>query len=169
MKSFLCRHEIHCTPAEFWEKIHFGGFNQAMYDRLGYGYEVLEDDPESGKRRSHITPVVDAPAVLVKALGESVSFEERGQLHRDAEDDPAKHRYEFDVIPAVFPNKIKINGHMTVEPKGDDRCWRCVQFNVGCTIFGIGGIFEHFVVKEIQKNYDESARFTNDYLAGRLG
>ncbi|MEM9068054.1 MAG: DUF2505 family protein [Myxococcota bacterium] len=168
MKTFTCRHEISCTPAEFWEKIHLGGFNRAMYDRLGYGYDIIEDNLETGVRKTHITPVVDAPAVLVKALGESVSFEEHGQLHFGANGDGAANRYEFTVLPGVFPKKIKISGKMTTDPSTEGKCFRVVEFNIGCTIFGIGGIFERFVSKEIQKNYDDSAGFTNDYLAGKL-
>lgn len=159
MKTFTVRHPIECTPDEFWEYIHLGGFNQHMYGLLGYGYEVLEDDLATGVRKTHITPKVDAPKVLVKALGESVSFEEHGRLHRDG-----KTRYEFKVVPGVFPKKISISGTMTTEPNGADGCFRVVEFNVGCTIFGIGKIFESFVSKEIQKTYDQSSGYTNAYL-----
>ena len=167
MKEFRVRHEVNCTPGEFWDKIHFGGFNRAMYEMLEFGYQVLEDDPTSGVRKTHITPVVDAPKVLVKALGESVSFEEHGQLQRG--DAAGDNRYEFTVLPGVFPKKIHISGVMFTEPNGDSKCWRNVDFKVGCTIFGIGGIFEHFVSKEIQKTYEESAGYTNQFLKGTFG
>ncbi len=160
MKTFTVRHPIECTPDVFWERIHLGGFNQHMYDRLGYGYECLVDDHETGVRKTHITPVVDAPKILVKALGESVSFEEHGVLHRE----PSGTRYEFNVIPGVFPKRISISGQMTTEPNGPDGCFRVVEFNIGCTIFGIGKIFESFVSKEITKNYEDSWGYTNAYL-----
>lgn len=167
MKEFRVRHEVNCTPGEFWDKIHFGGFNRAMYTMLEFGYQVIEDDPASGVRKTHITPVVDAPKVLVKALGESVSFEEHGQLVRGG--DASGNRYEFKVLPGVFPTKIHIGGAMFIEPNGSSKSWRNVDFKVGCTIFGIGGVFEHFVSKEIQKTYDESAKYTNDFLEGKFG
>jgi len=159
MKTFTVRHEIACTPERFWELIHFGGFNRVMYDEyLGYEYEVLEDDAETGVRKTHITPNVDAPKVLVKALGEKVSFEEHGQYTPDPP------TYSFHVLPGVFPKKIDISGKMTTEPNGSDKCWRIVEFKVGCTIFGIGKLFEGFVSKEIQKTYEQSAVYTNDFV-----
>ncbi len=135
-----------------------------MYnDFLGFGYEVLVDDHESGVRKTHITPVVDAPAMLVKVIGDSVSFEEHGQLHRG----DATH-YAFTVIPGVFPKRIKISGEMSIEPNGNERCWRIVAFKVECKILGIGKLFERFVSKEIERNYQESAGFTNKYLNNDL-
>ncbi|HJK94892.1 MAG TPA: DUF2505 domain-containing protein [Polyangiaceae bacterium LLY-WYZ-15_(1-7)] len=162
MKTFTMRHDVDCTVDEFWEIIHFGNFNHAMYeDLLGYEYEVIEDDFDSGVRKTHIVPHVDAPKVLVKALGDTVSFEEHGQLHKS---DDGSHRYEFNVVPGVFPKKISIAGEMVIEPKGD-KAVRVVDFRIGCSIFGIGKIFESFVAKEIQQNYERSAKFTNEYLA----
>ncbi|MCB9604325.1 MAG: DUF2505 family protein [Sandaracinus sp.] len=161
MKTFTMRHPINCAAADFWTKLHYGGFNESLFrDHLGFGYEFLEDDQTTGKRKTLVVPKVDAPAVLVKALGEKVSFEEHGQLHRDR--DPVT--YEFHVQPGVFPNKIKINGKMHMEADGPDKCFRVVTFNIECTIFGIGGIFEKFVSAEIQRSYDVSGKYTNEFL-----
>ena len=61
MKTFRVRHEVNCTPGEFWDKIHFGGFNRAMYDMLEFGYQVHRRRPRDAVvRKTHITPVVDA-------------------------------------------------------------------------------------------------------------
>ena len=160
-RQFTCRHEIDCTPEEFWERIHHNPeFNQALYvDSLGFGYELLEDDPETGRRRSHIVPKVDAPKALVKALGDSVSFDEVGQISTEG-----GRSYTFNIVPGVMPTKIKIGGTMTVPPAENGKCYRVVDFQVGCTIFGIGGLFERFVSKEVMRSYDESAEFTNEFL-----
>ncbi len=164
MKTFTMRHPLDCAAGDFWSRVHYGGFNEALFrDHLGFGYEILEDDQTTGKRRTMVTPKVDAPAVLVKALGEKVSFEEHGQLHRDR--DPIT--YEFHVQPGVFPNKIHIDGKMQMEPNGPDKCWRVVTFNIECTIFGVGGIFEKFVSAEIQRSYDRSGLYTNEFLKTR--
>lgn len=164
MKKFTMRHPIRCTAEDFWTKIHLGGFNESLFrDKLGFGYDILEDNHETGVRKTFVTPKVEAPAVLVKALGEKVSFEEHGQLHRDAEGT----RYVFHVVPGVFPKKIHIDGRMHMEPTGPDTCDRVVEFNISCTIFGIGGIFEHFVSAEIQRSYDRSGLYTNEFLAAK--
>ena len=161
-RKFTVRHQLECTPEQFWERIHHNpDFNKALYvDDLGYGYKLLKDDRQTGERASHVTPVVDAPAPIRKALGDSVSFEEQGRLERGGTS-----VYRFSIVPGVWPDKIHISGAMTAEPAPGGKCHRTVAFDVGCTAFGIGGLFERFVQKEVSKAYDQSAVFTNEYLA----
>ena len=162
-RTFTCRHVMNCTPEQFWERVHHNPeFNQELYvDLLGYGYELIEDDRQTGKRRSHIIPKVDAPRALVAALGDSIAFDEHGQLDRSG-DAPV---YRFNIIPGVWPDKITVRGQMTVPPAGEGKCERVVDFEVGCSAFGIGGLFERFVSKEVEKSYEQSAGFTNAFMA----
>ena len=147
----------------FWELIHYStDFIESLYvDFLDFGYKTLEDNPETGVRRSYITPKVDAPKAIVKVLGDSISFTENGVLKKT----DAGNRYEFEVVPNKFAEKIKIGGHMITDAISDDRCSRVVTFNVSCTFFGIGKMLEGFIQKEIQRSYTESANYTNEYLA----
>jgi len=164
-RTFTVRHEIHCTPEQFWERIHHNpDFNQVLYvEKLEYQYELVEDDPATGRRRAHIVPKVNAPLALRKALGDSVAFDEEGTFSSAGEKS-----YTFNIIPGVMPSKIKIGGTMTCPPAGEGKCYRVVDFEVGCSIFGIGGLFERFVSKEVQARYEDSAAFTNTFLAERF-
>ena len=159
-RRFQVRHPIHATSERFWRVIHHGKeFMRTLYiEELGYGYEIREDNKETGVRRTYITPKVDAPAAIVRVMGDSISFEEQGKLGPGP-------RYEFRVVPNKFTDKIDISGAMTTEPRGEGECDRVVDFEVTCGIFGIGGIVERFVEKEIVKGYNDSAGFTNDFLA----
>jgi hypothetical protein len=163
-RKFTVRHEIDCTPEQFWERIHHNPeFNQALYvETLGYQYDLLEDDPETGIRKSHIVPKVNAPLALRKALGDTVAFDENGKFSSAGEKS-----YTFDIVPGVMPSKIKIGGTMTCPPADDGKCIRVVEFEVACSIFGIGGLFERFVSKEVQARYEDSAEFTNTFLKER--
>jgi len=161
-RKFTVRHELGCTPDEFWERVHNNpAFNQELYvEKLDYEYELIESDPVTGKRRAHIVPKVNAPLALRKALGDSVAFDEEGQLTGEG----PRRAYTFDIIPGVMPSKIKIGGKMTCPPADNGRCYRVVEFEVGCSIFGIGGLFERFVAKEVEARYEDSAAFTNEFL-----
>ena len=156
------RHPIDCSEDEFWDQVHFSReFNDALFvDFLGYGYEIIEKDDEKGIRKVKVTPKVDLPKAIAKVLGPTVAFKENGQL---AVED-GKRIYRFTVIPGVFSEKISIKGHMTTEPSGEDRCVRVVHFDFTCGIFGIGKIVEHFSAKEIEASYQQSWKFTNDFL-----
>lgn len=158
-RRFTVRHPIDATPDHFWDVVHHGSeFMRALYvDQLGYGYEVRENNRETGVRRTYITPKVDAPAAIVRVMGDSVSFEESGKLGPGP-------RYTFEIVPNKFADKISISGAMVAEARGSEKCDRIVEFTVKCTIFGIGGLLERFIEKEIVRGYDDSAGFTNDFL-----
>lgn len=156
------RHPIDCSVDDFWRRIHQDArFNHALFvEKLGYGFDVQEDDIlGSGVRRVKVTPVVDAPAPIQRALGDSVSFIEDGRFVTDPE-----RVYSFRILPNVLADKISISGQMRIEPRGDQYCDRVVHFDIGCKLFGIGRLFESFVAKEIRGRYEDSWRFTNDYL-----
>lgn len=162
MRTFECRHAMIVNADRFWELIHHStDFLEALYiEYLDFQYEVLEDDKETGVRRTYITPKVDAPKAIVKVMGDSISFTENGQLHRLE----SGRRYDFEVVPNKFADKIKISGNMTTNPVSDTSCERVVKFDVSCTIFGIGKLLEGFIQKEVQRSYVQSAAITNDYL-----
>lgn len=148
-------------PDDFWRRVHHAPeFFQALYvDHLDFGYEVLEDDPATGVRRTYITPKVDAPAAIKRVLGDSISFTENGVLKNDA-DGP---RYDFHVVPNKLADKFHISGTLTT-PLAGDVCERVCSFDIKCTIFGIGKLLEGFVQKEVERSYNDSAEFTNRYL-----
>lgn len=165
MRTFVCRHEIVVNAEGFWKHIHESTeFLEALYHKhLEFEYEVLENDPSKGIRKTYITPKVDAPKAIVKVMGDSISFSEHGQLAEVGA--PAEtRRYNFRVIPNKFADRINITGHMATETIDDTRCYRVVEFNIDCNIFGIGGILERFVQKEVERSYSQSAEITNTYL-----
>lgn len=157
------RHSINCSEDQFWTDVHFSReFNDALFvDFLEYGYEIIEKDDEKGIRKVKVTPKVNLPKSIAKVLGPTVAFNENGQLGEEN----GKRVYRFTVIPGVFSDKISIKGHMTTEPNGEGKCFRVVHFDFTCGIFGIGKIVEHFSAKEIEASYEQSWKFTNDYLA----
>ena len=160
MGKFSLRHTINCTEDVFWEKIYKNeDFNEKLYlHHLKFGYTLEEGHPEGLKRRARVVPEMDAPAVVRKALGEGVAFTEVGTF------DPEKKIYDFYIEPSTLQNKIKITGKMWIEPVGDDKCKRCVDFDITAKIFGVGKVIEMFVEKNTTESYDDSARFTNEYL-----
>ena len=160
MGKFEIRHTIHVPVDGFYDQVFLNeAFNEAMYkDELGFGYELLEWDAATGKRRSRIEPKVDVPAVIRKILGDSVSFVEAGIY------EAAANRYEFRVIPNTLAEKLKITGTMVVRAQGD-HTERIVNFDVQAKIFGVGKVLEAFIEKSTRERYDQTAEFTNRYLS----
>ncbi len=152
---FKMKHSINCTPDVFWEKIvREEAFNEALYkEELGFGYALLDEGPP---RRARIEPRMDAPKAIQKVLGDNVSFVEVGGMQGE--------EYEFEIEPSTLASKLKISGKMRIDPQGETKCWRCVEFTIEAKIFGVGKLLESFIAKETKDRYEGSARFTNVYL-----
>ena len=159
MGKFQIRHVIHVPADRFYEEVFLNeDFNRRMYnEELGFGYELLEWNEATGRRRSRIEPKVEVPAVIRKVLGDSVSFVEEGTYEKST------HRYDFRVVPNTLAEKIKITGDMVLQAQGE-HCLRLVNFDIQAKIFGVGKVLESFIQKSTCDRYDQTAEFTNRYL-----
>ncbi len=159
--KFTVEHVLNTTPEGFWTKIQPNeDFYRALYvDHLGYEYELLECDLAAGTRKARIKPSADAPRVVREALGERFSFIEEGRY------DAAQGRYDFIIIPSTFTEKVRTTATQTMVPHGESQCVRTVHFEIAASVMGIGTVLEKFIARTTRVSYDDSAKFTNDYLA----
>ncbi|MCA9537123.1 MAG: DUF2505 family protein [Myxococcales bacterium] len=162
--KFTVEHVLNITPEGFWTKIQPSeAFYQALYiDHLGYEYELLECDLAAGTRKARIKPTADAPKVIRDALGERFAFIEDGRF------DAAAGRYDFEIIPNTFTDKVRTTATQTMVPHGSDQCVRTVHFEIDAKLLGLGTILEKFIAATTRASYGDSAQFTNDFIA-KLG
>ncbi|MEZ4324590.1 MAG: DUF2505 family protein [Polyangiales bacterium] len=162
--KFTVEHVLNTTPEGFWTRIQPNEeFYRALYvDHLGYEYELLECDLAVGTRKARIKPTADAPKVIREALGERFSFIEDGKY------DAAAGRYDFQIIPNTFTDKVHTTAYQIMVPHGSDQCVRTVHFEITANLLGLGAILEKFIARTTRESYGDSAKFTNDFLA-KLG
>ena len=159
---FEMKHLFRCDEDTFWTKIFFDEeYNRRLFrEGLDFAlYEPLElkDEAGGGKfRRIKTQPKAQMPAPVQKLLGDPVSVEE-GRF------DGATRRWSFKLIPHKMADKISIRGELRMVPVAGG-IERHSSFDIKVDIFGIGGIFESFVEKQIKENYDKGAVFTNRFL-----
>ncbi len=164
MASFRVEHVFQCSEDVFWDKVFFDDtYNRRQFaealkfslwkelsreDRGGEIYRVVQASP----------PLGDVPGPLRAVIGDSAGYEERGTF------DKSKHRYTAKVIPNKLAEKITIEIIMWTEPKGDNACRRVAEGTVTAKIFGVGGLLEKKMIADLEKSYEKSAKFTNDYV-----
>jgi hypothetical protein len=160
--QFTMRHPLQCDVDTFWEKIFFDPeFNRKLFTQglefVIYEQLELRDEPAARVRRMRTQPKGDVPLPVRKLLGDPVSIEE-GRF------DKASKLWSFQITPHKLADKIHISGSVRLEPTatGADRV---TSARIDVSIFGVGGIFESFIEKQLRENYDKSATFTNRYLA----
>lgn len=161
---FTVRHALHCSPEEFWEHIqHDPEFHRALNaDYLGHRYEVLEEDRARGIYRARTWPQYHAPLALQRVLDRKASFTEEGVF------DAARQQYDFRVVPSVYADKLRTEGHLRAEPARGGECDRVVDFVIEARVPGIGFLVEAFLEKNTRENFDKSAVYVNDYLRTKL-
>jgi hypothetical protein len=110
------------------------------------------------------------PAPVAKLIGESFAYEEHGTLDR------ANNEWTWRMVqPANLDSKRKprkdavtMHGTVRIEPSGEAHCRRTDPFTVEAKLFGLGGLIESTIDKELQsaraKEYAFLARWVEQPL-----
>lgn len=162
MKKISLRHDIQCSADRFWELFFDEEFNRAMYvDDLGfpeYTQLSFEKTDSLYTRVVRGRPKMNAPKTVQKVLGDSFSYEEHGKF------EVASKLWTWHLKPSVMEGKLLTSGSVRVESKGDDACVRIAEITCEAKIFGVGGVLESTMEKEMDKGWAQSAGFTNRWL-----
>ena len=162
---YTIRHTFNVDEATFWDKIFFDPeYNDALFvQNLKFDpYRVLElsKNPDGSiRRRIECAPPVEIPAVAKKVFGETATYIEDGRF------DPKTKRFSVEILPKIGGDRLKSRAAMWLEPRGDKKVERVVELENEVKIFGVGKILEAFIEKQTRQSYDQSATFTNQWIA----
>ena len=162
---FTIRHSFDTDADTFWQKIFFDEeFNRALcLDFLRFEvFRVLQfEREESGviTRSIQNQPRAEVPPAVKRVLGDRVSFVEQGRF------DPARGRWSFQVIPALYADRIRTRGELWLEPRGNRSIERVIDIEVGVKIFAIGSLVEELIEKQTRANYEQAALFTRRWIS----
>lgn len=161
--KFTVRHVFDTSVDNYWNEIFFDqDYNARLYrEALGFkGFDLLELTGEKGGRRTRrmrTEPASDAPAVVKKLIGDSLTYTESGTY------DPATGIWTYDIVTSKLADKIRIGGRLWAEPKGT-KCERVAEINIEVKILGVGGVVEKFIEKTTRESYERATKFTNEFI-----
>ncbi len=165
MADVRIEHIYNCNADTFWDKIIFDDeYNRRLFkEALEFPhYEVTksEDGEKELRRTVNVVPKLGPmPGPVKKLIGDGLGYEEEGVF------DKAARRYKIKITPNKLADKMKIEGVLYVEPKGEGKVNRIFECSVNVKIFGIGGLVEKQIIGDMQNSYAKGAEFTNKYLA----
>ena len=152
MKSATTSAVLPCTADAFWAAYLDESYLRALYlDELeSRAFDVLEIAEASRKLR--IVPRMKLPAPVAKLIGESFAYEEHGTLDRAANQWTWRMVQPANLDPKSKPRKdaVTMHGTVRIDPSDDGRCHRTDQFTVEAKIFGLGGLIESTIEKELR-------------------
>jgi hypothetical protein len=162
--KFTVRNTFNTSPDSYWNKMFFDEeYNRRLYmEGLSFkGFEMLELGGEPGGKRTRkmrTEPKSDAPAVVKKLIGDSLTYTESGTF------DPATKVWTYTIVTSKLPDKIRIGGRLWAEPRGD-KMERIAEIEIEVKIPVVGGTVEKFVEKTTRESYEKATKFTNDFIA----
>jgi hypothetical protein len=163
MKQIHLAHEINCSPEEFWKLFFDPAFNEALLRDVMKVSEFQVTKFEDGEREILRTttgkPQVNLPGPIKKIIGDGFSYTEEGRFEKGAK------RWHFKIKISSFGDKARNEGTMHVEPAGEGKVRRVCDATVEAKIFGVGGMIESGMEKQMQDGWTAGAAFMNKWIA----
>ena len=161
MATFTMRHDLDCDCDTFWKLFFEKDFNEQLYKALQFPEWKLLDSKETDKeiiRTVKAMPKMDAPAAVVKLLGSSFGYDEEGRF------DKATKTHKFIIKPNVLTEKLRNEGTVKCEPRGEGKSTRVVEIIAEAKVFGLGGMIESSFEKSFRTGWQQSADFINKWV-----
>ena len=159
------RHTFDVSYDAYWSDLFFcKDYQTALHvEGLNSAQAVVElhEEHEDGRiyQRVRIEPRVPMPAPVKKLLGDRVAYVEEGVF------DPQDGRYRFKILPSVLANNSEVQGVLWVTPVGENQVERTCTLSVNVKLRGAGKLLEKFISRSYEKNIDQAAKFTANYIA----
>lgn len=154
-------------PQAKYEELYFDNeFNDEMCKavRLERTLLKLEKTGNVLVRHTRVAPIGrEIPTPVAKAIGAS-RIEYVEELTYDFE----KHSGVWQTISSVLPDKVETKGTLTIKANGAG-CTRISEGEVTVKVFGVGGLIEKVIIGDVEKSYEDAARFTRGYWAKKHG
>ena len=152
MKTSTASAVLPCTADTFWASFLDESYLHALYfgELESRAFAVLEIGEASRKLR--IVPKMKLPAPVAKLIGESFAYEEHGTLDRAKSEWTWRMVQPANLDPKSKPRKdaVTMHGTVRIENSGDGHCRRTDDFTIEAKIFGLGGLLESSIEKELQ-------------------
>ncbi len=166
MKTSTTPAVLPCTPDTFWSSFFDESYLHALYlDALeSRAFAVLETTDTSRKLR--IVPKMNLPAPVAKLIGESFAYEEHGTLDRARNEWTWRMVQPANLDPKSKPRKdaVTMHGTVRIEPSGKTQSRRTDTFTIEAKIFGLGGLIESTIERELQSGRTKEYAFLKRWL-----
>ncbi|MCY1061694.1 DUF2505 domain-containing protein [Nannocystis sp. SCPEA4] len=163
MAKFTLTHEINCDADTFWRIFLDQEYNKKLYlEGLGFaGYDILEqrETDTTVTRKVKGTPKMNLPGPIAKLVGANFSYVEDGKMER------ANKIWTWKVTPSSMADKVRNEGSLRIEPIGDNKVRRIADIVIEAKVFGVGGMIESTLEKQLREGWEASVPFMHKWLA----
>jgi hypothetical protein len=144
-----------------YESLYFDEpFNEAMCGSLKLK-RVVKKRELAGDKLTRVVVVTadrELPGALAKFLGTN-----KIEYTEFIDYDWGKFRGKWRTESPIMGEKLQSSGTFGFDKQGA-RVLRWLEGDVVVKIFGVGGVAERFIVSDVEKSYDQAAKFTQDWI-----
>jgi hypothetical protein len=161
MATFTMRHELDCDCDRFWKLFFDREYNEKLFKALEFPEWKLIEDKETDTEIIRIVkamPKPEAPAAVQKLLGSRFGYDEEGHFNK------ATKTHSFVIKPNVLGDKLRNEGTVKCEPRGEGKSTRVVTITLEAKVFGLGGMIESSFEKSFRTGWQKSADFLNRWV-----
>lgn len=164
MKTVTETFSLRCGADEFWRIFLDEGYARGLYgEALGFrSFEFLERSADA--RKTRCVPRMNLPGPLANLVGDSFAYEEHGSLDR------AQGLWTWRMLQPADTGGNRKSGMVTtrgttrITPAGEGACRRTDEVVVEAHVFGLGGMIESTVEKEIRAGWAKERAFFDRWL-----
>jgi len=159
MKRVVESFSLPCSVDAFWQVFFDPAYTRSLYlDELKFkDFAVLESRPDSRKLR--IVPKVNLPGPIAKLIGDTFAYEEHGTFDR------AANLWTWKMVhPGGGKGLLSTSGTIRLTADGAG-CRRQDDVTVEGKVFGISGIIESSVEKELHASWAKEIAFLRRRLS----
>jgi hypothetical protein len=155
-----------CTPETFWRVFLDEKYVKTVFlEELQFRELTILELTET-TRKLRAVPRLKLPSVIEKLVGDSFAYEEHGTLDR------AKNEWTWKMVPPanLEPGKkprkeiVSTRGTLRVDTAGESKCRRNDEVIVEAHVFGIGGLIESTVEKEVRASWGKELGFLTRWI-----
>ena len=169
MKTSTTSAMLPCTPETFWAAFLDESYLGVLYleELECRAFAVLEIGETSRKLR--IVPKMKLPAPVAKLIGDSFAYEDHGTLDRARSEWTWRMVQPANLDPKSKPRKdvVMMHGTVRIEAAGNGHCRRTDDFSVEAKMFGLGGLVESSIDKELRSARAKEYAFLARWLDKR--
>lgn len=162
MGNFTVSHDLHGEPAAFFGWFFDRSRAEDLYQgHLGYvDYSTISLADADGQltRTTTFAKPMSLPGPVAKLLGSGFRQTEDGQFNKSTR------VYQWKVTPSTIADKLREEGTLRAEERGDG-CRIIVDYELEAKVFGVGGLLESTIEKNLREEWDQIAGFYNRQAA----
>ncbi|MDB4968088.1 MAG: hypothetical protein JWN44_3777 [Myxococcales bacterium] len=155
-----------CTPEAFWRLFLDESYMRELFMKVLEFKDFTVLELTDAGRKIRAVPKMKLPAVIDKLVGDTFAYEEHGTLDR------ARNQWTWRMVqpakldPKAKPKKeiVSTRGTIRVAPTADGQCRRTDDVTIEAHLFGVGGMIESTVEKEVRSAWTKEFAFLKQRL-----